>query len=54
MTITTAGMADAELILKVDGIRLRPSNGMGTEFQFEMPDRDVTVTVSYRVYPGGA
>ena len=54
VTITTAGMADAELILKVDGIRLRPSNGMGTEFQFEMPDRDVTVTVSYRVYPGGA
>ena len=54
VTITTAGMADAELILKVDGIRLRPSNGMGTEFQFEMPDRDITVTVSYRVYPGGA
>ncbi len=54
VTIRTVGMADAELILKVDGIRLWASNNMGTEFHFEMPDRDVTVTVSCHVFPGGA
>lgn len=54
VTIRTVGMADAELILKVDGIRLWASNNMGTEFHFEMPNRDVTVTVSSRVFPGGA
>ncbi len=54
VTIKTVGVADATLTVKVDGIRLWSSDKIGMEYQFEMPDRDVVVTVSCHVYGGGA